>query len=125
MEKGPSLGKERPGWKTWVRRRLNWLWQGCTRLLPPDLQQQVRRYRGVRRESPAKLHKYMADNEFEMRYDVFRASGGRPKIFVFWAIFGNFLHFFGVFWRKVGADWRKVRGFWGESGRFWRVLGGV
>jgi hypothetical protein len=59
----------------WVTRRLDWLWEGCTRPLLLALQAQMPRERGEKRELLAKLHKYITDNEFEMRYDVFRARG--------------------------------------------------
>jgi len=59
----------------WVKQRLDWLWEGCTRPLLRDLEQQLRRYRGGKREALGKLHRYIAENEEEMRYDVFRARG--------------------------------------------------
>jgi len=51
------------------------LWDGQTRKLLKDLQKQHKRHRGRKREKLAKLHKYIQDNEQEMRYDVFREKG--------------------------------------------------
>lgn len=59
----------------WVKKRESWLWDGQTRKLLKDLQKQYQRHRGRKRQELAKLHKYIQDNEQEMRYDVFRAKG--------------------------------------------------
>jgi len=59
----------------WVKKRESWLWHGQTRKLLKDLQKQYQQHRGRKREELAKLHKYIQDNEQEMRYDVFRAKG--------------------------------------------------
>jgi len=59
----------------WVKKRESWLWDGQTRKLLNDLQKQRKQHRGRKREELAKLHKYIQDNEQEMRYDVFRAEG--------------------------------------------------
>jgi len=59
----------------WVKKRESWLWDGQTRKLLKDLQKQHKQHRGRKREELAKLHKYIRDNEQEMRYDVFRAKG--------------------------------------------------
>jgi len=59
----------------WVKKRESWLWDGQTRKLLTDLQKQYKQHRGRKREELAKLHKYIKDNEQEMRYDVFRAKG--------------------------------------------------
>lgn len=59
----------------WVKKRESWLWDGQTRKLLNDLQKQRKQHRGRKREELSKLHKYIQDNEQEMRYDVFRAKG--------------------------------------------------
>ena len=59
----------------WVRKREGWLWEGQTRKLLKDLQKQHKQHRGRKRQELAKLHKYIQDNEQEMRYDVFRGKG--------------------------------------------------
>ena len=61
--------------KGWVKRREDWLWNGQTQKLLKDLQKQYKQHRGRKREQLAKLHKYIQDNEQQMRYDVFRAKG--------------------------------------------------
>jgi len=59
----------------WVKKRESWLWDGQTRKLLKDLQKQHKLHRSRKREELAKLHKYIQDNEQEMRYDVFRNKG--------------------------------------------------
>ncbi len=59
----------------WVKKRESWLWDGQARKLLNDLQKQRKQHRGRKREELSKLHKYIRDNEQEMRYDVFRAEG--------------------------------------------------
>jgi hypothetical protein len=59
----------------WVKRRESWLWDGQTRRLLKDLQKHYQQHKGRTTEELAKLHKYIQDNEQEMRYDVFRAKG--------------------------------------------------
>lgn len=59
----------------WVTKRESWLWEGRTQKLLNDLQKQYRQHRGKNREALMKLHKYIHDNQQEMRYDVFRAQG--------------------------------------------------
>ena len=59
----------------WVKKRESWLWDGQTRKLLNDLQKQRKQHRGRKRKELSKLHKYIHDNEQEMRYDVFRAEG--------------------------------------------------
>ena len=59
----------------WVKRRESWLWNGQTRKLLNDLHRQYRQHRGRKRKELAGLHKYIGDNEQQMRYDVFRAKG--------------------------------------------------
>jgi len=59
----------------WVKEREGWLWNGQTRQLLNDLHRQYKRHRGRKRQELDKLHKYIEDNEQQMRYDVFRGKG--------------------------------------------------
>jgi hypothetical protein len=59
----------------WVKKRLDWLWDGRTKKLLDDLKQQRKKYRGAKREAIDTLIRYISTNEEEMRYDVFRAKG--------------------------------------------------
>jgi hypothetical protein len=59
----------------WVKDRESWLWEGCTKRLTDDLADQIKRYRGAKREALQSLRKYILVNEEEMRYDVFRSKG--------------------------------------------------
>jgi len=59
----------------WSERRESWLWDGQTRKLTRDLLRQMKETRGAKREALTSLHRYIATNEWEMRYDVFRAKG--------------------------------------------------
>jgi hypothetical protein len=61
--------------KQWVEERLSLLWEGQTRKLLEDLQEQYRHHRGAKREALEDLCRYLSDNEEQMRYDVFRAQG--------------------------------------------------
>ncbi len=59
----------------WVKKRLDWLWDGWTRKLLDDLKEQRKKYRAGKREAIDTLIRYVSTNEEEMRYDVFRAKG--------------------------------------------------
>jgi hypothetical protein len=59
----------------WVNKRLSLLWEGQTRELLEDLQQQYRSHRGGKREALEDLCRYLSTNEQQMRYDVLRAKG--------------------------------------------------
>ena len=59
----------------WVRKRLDLLWDGWTKKLLDDLQEQRKKYRGTKREAINTLYHYISVNEEQMRYDVFRARG--------------------------------------------------
>jgi hypothetical protein len=59
----------------WVKKRLDWLWDGCTKKLLDDLKEQRKKYRAAKREAIDTLIRYISTNEEEMRYDVFRAKG--------------------------------------------------
>jgi hypothetical protein len=92
----------------WVKKRENWLWDGQTRKLLNDLQKQQKQYRGRKRKELAGLHKYIRDNEQEMRYDVFRAKGydigsgaveGACKCVV-----GKRLKQSGMIWNRAGSS---------------------
>jgi hypothetical protein len=69
------LGEGSKATEKWVKKRESWLWDGQTRKLLNDLQKQQKQHRGRKRKELAGLHKYIRDNEQEMRYDVFRAKG--------------------------------------------------
>ena len=69
------FGEGNEATKKWVKKRESWLWDGQTRKLLNDLQKQYKQYRGRKRKELAGLHKYIRDNEEEMRYDVFRDKG--------------------------------------------------
>ncbi len=45
------------------------------RKLLKDLQKQYKQHRGRKRQELVTLHKYIRDNEKQMRYDVFRGKG--------------------------------------------------
>jgi hypothetical protein len=92
----------------WVKKREGWLWDGRTRKLLNDLQKQQKQHRGRKRKSLAGLHKYIRDNEQEMRYDVFRAKGydigsgaveGACKCVV-----GKRLKQSGMIWSRTGSS---------------------
>ncbi len=59
----------------WVKKRLDWLWDGCTKKLLGDLKEQRKKYRGSKRKAVDTLIRYVSNNEEEMRYDVFREKG--------------------------------------------------
>ena len=59
----------------WVKKRLDWLWEGWTKNLLDDLKQQRKKYRVGKREAIDTLIRYISTNEEQMRYDVFRAKG--------------------------------------------------
>ena len=92
----------------WVKKRESWLWDGQTRKLLNDLQKQRKQHRGRKREELAKLHKYIQDNEQEMRYDVFRAEGydiGSGAVEGAWKhLVGKRLKQSGMIWSKAGSS---------------------
>jgi len=59
----------------WVKKRLDWLWQGWTRRLLEDLKKQGKKYRTDKRRAIDTLYHYIWANEEQMRYDVFREKG--------------------------------------------------
>lgn len=61
--------------EAWSRERETWLWEGQTGRLLADLATALPRHRGAKREALASLRRYVATNEQEMRYDVFRSKG--------------------------------------------------
>jgi len=69
------FGESTEATKKWAKERENWLWNGRTRKLLNDSQKQHEQHTGRKREELAKLHKYIRDNDQEMRYDVFRGKG--------------------------------------------------
>ena len=59
----------------WVTKHLDWLWDGWTKKVLDDLQEELKRHRGNKRKAIKELSGYIATNEEQMRYDVFRAKG--------------------------------------------------
>ena len=51
------------------------MWEGYTKRLIDDLTRQIKVHRGCKRKALAQVHKYIKDNEEEMRYDEFRSRG--------------------------------------------------
>jgi hypothetical protein len=94
--------------KNWSEQREGWLWDGQTRKLLNDLQEQYKRHRGSKRDELGSLHKYIKDNEQQMRYDVFRAKGydigsgaaeGACKY-----VIGKRLKQSGMIWKRSGSS---------------------
>ena len=69
------FGEGSPGSEPWTELRQGWLWEGRTKRLLDNLAEQIKVYRGSKRQALVQLHKYIRDNEEEMRYDVFRRRG--------------------------------------------------
>jgi hypothetical protein len=69
------FGEETKVTERWVRKRLDWLWDGWTKKLIDDLKEQYNKRRGSKREAVKALLRYICTNEQQMRYDVFRAKG--------------------------------------------------
>jgi len=69
------FGEETGATERWIHQRLSLLWEGQTRQLLNDLQQQYRCHRAGKREALEDLCRYLSVNEEQMRYDVFRAKG--------------------------------------------------
>ena len=92
----------------WVKKREGWLWDGQTRNLLNDVHEQHKQHRGQKRDALARLHRYLRENEQEMRYDVFRAQGydigsgaveGACKCVV-----GKRLKQSGMIWNRTGSS---------------------
>ena len=92
----------------WVKKRLDWLWDGWTRKLLDDLKGQRKKYRTGKREAIDALIRYISSNEEQMRYDVFRSKGydigsgaveGACKNAV-----GKRLKQSGMIWSRVGSS---------------------
>ena len=61
--------------KEWVKKRLDWLWEGWTKKLLDDLKEQRKKHRGSKQQAVDVLVRYISTNEEQMRYDVFREKG--------------------------------------------------
>jgi len=59
----------------WVKLREGWLWDRHSARLLDDLTVQIKVHRGRKRAALSGLHKYIQDNEEQVRYDEFRATG--------------------------------------------------
>ena len=69
------FGEGKKTTEQWVKRRLDWLWEGWTKKVLDDLKQQRMRYRAGKRQALDTLIHYISTNEEQMRYDVFRVQG--------------------------------------------------
>ena len=92
----------------WVKKRLDWLWDGWTKRLLDDLQEQRKKHRGSKREAIDALIHYISVNEGQMCYDVFREEGydigsgaveGACKYVV-----GKRLKQSGMIWNRIGSS---------------------
>lgn len=92
----------------WVKKREGWLWDGQTRRLLNDLRKQQKYHRGRKREELIRLHRYIRDNEHEMRYDVFRAKGYQigsgPVEGACKCVVGKRLKQSGMIWTRAGSS---------------------
>jgi hypothetical protein len=59
----------------WVKKRLDWLWDGWTKKLLDELKKQRKKYQAGKRDAIDTLIRYVSTNEEQMRYDVFRDKG--------------------------------------------------
>jgi hypothetical protein len=99
------FGEGRQRTKRWVRLRQGWLWDGYTKKLIDDLAGQIKVYRGGKRKALIQVHKYIKDNEEEMRYDVFRNQGydiGSG------AVEGSCKHVVGKRLKQSGMIWSRL-----------------
>ena len=99
------FGEGRRKTKRWVKLRQDWLWDGYTKKLIDDLSGQVKIHRGRKREALAQVHKYIKDNEEEMRYDEFRSRGydiGSG------AVEGSCKHVVGKRLKQSGMIWSRL-----------------
>jgi hypothetical protein len=59
----------------WVKKRLDWLWDGWTRKLLDELKKQRKKEQTGKRDAIDTLIRYISTNEEQMSYDVFRNKG--------------------------------------------------
>ena len=94
--------------KKWVEQRLDLLWNGWTKRVLDDLQDQRKKHRGDKRKAIDSLYGYISGNEEQMRYDVFRAQGyhvgsgaaeGACK-----SVVGKRLKQSGMIWTRFGSS---------------------
>ena len=102
------FGEGHPETEQWVKKRERWLWDGQTRKLLNDLHKQQKQHRGSKRDALVGLHKYIRDNEQEMRYDVFRAQGyeigSGPVEGACKCVIGKRLKQSGMIWTRAGSS---------------------
>jgi hypothetical protein len=102
------FGEGSPATEPWVKKRESWLWDGQTRKLLKDVQKQQKQCRGPKRDALGGLHKYIRDNEQEMRYDVFRAQGYQigsgPVEGACKCVVGKRLKQSGMIWTRTGSS---------------------
>jgi len=89
----------------WVKKRLDWLWDGWTKKLLDDLKEQRKKHGGGKRDAIATLIRYISTNEKEMRYDVFRAKGYKIGS---GAVEGACKHVVGKRLKQSGMIWSRA-----------------
>ena len=89
----------------WVKKRLDWLWDGWTKKLLDDLKEQRKKHRGGKSDAIATLIRYISTNEKEMRYDVFRAKGYKIGS---GAVEGACKHVVGKRLKQSGMIWSRA-----------------
>jgi hypothetical protein len=99
------FGEDRQVTEEWVKKRLDWLWDGWTKKLLDDLRQQRKKYRGAKREAIDILIRYILTNEEQMRYDVFRAKGYKIGS---GAVEGACKHVVGKRLKQSGMIWSRT-----------------
>lgn len=89
----------------WVKRQLDWLWDGWTKKLLDDLKQQRKKHRGGKRDAVETLIRYISTNEDQMRYDVFRSKGYKIGS---GAVEGACKHVVGKRLKQSGMIWSRA-----------------
>jgi hypothetical protein len=102
------LGEGTPATEAWCREREAWLWEGNTKRLTDDLSEQLKQRRGAKRTALEDLRRYILNNEWEMRYDVFRAKGydiGSGQVEAACKhVIGKRLKQSGMIWKRTGSS---------------------
>ena len=102
------FGEGTTAMEKWSTQREAWLWEGQTRWLTDDLAEQIKDRRGAKRESLEALRRYILTNEWEMRYDVFRAKGydiGSGQVEAACKhVIGKRLKQSGMIWKRPGSS---------------------
>jgi hypothetical protein len=98
------LGEGTEATRSWVEERLSLLWDGWTKKLLDDLEEQYKQHRGAKREALADLIRYIGSNEEQMRYDVFRKKGYKTGS---GAVEGACKHVVGKRLKQAGMIWSR------------------